>query len=170
MNIKEYIELDEDYQNLYCYKSMHRTLDILKKGFIEISQYEVSDSEHHAVKKPHICVTRNSKYKSQNDETAVNIGSIQELPGSFAAAFVLDTNKIRTKYKIVPFKNPRFKESNMEDRLRNRYEAEERIMTSHLPLSYVKEIVISNRTSYLNKFEIEKMAKEKNIKVRVDTI
>jgi len=163
--------INESYQSLYCYKSLHRTIDVLKKGYIEPSQYEFSDSDNEAIKKPHICVTRNKNYKNHNDETRINIGSVQELPGSFAAVFVIDGEKVKNRYKVLPFKNSRLEDNDdINQRLKIRYEAEERIMTNKLSLSYVSEVIISDRTNKISVEQIKKICNEKNIKVRVGKI
>ena len=166
MLLDEYI-LTEEYQDLYSYKSLFRTKEILKNGFIGKSQGGPRAEKYGS----HICLTRNKQYQRLNSPEVENIGSIQEIPGNFAASFVLDGNKLRTKYKMTKYKSNRFENKNDENIYpRTRYEAEERVLTDKIPLSFVKKIIIDKKVNKKSIVELTEMAKKYNIPVEVGEI
>jgi hypothetical protein len=73
--------------------------------------------------------------------------------------------RIRDNFKVIPYKNPNLFSDNPA---KNRYEAEERILTEKLPIKYISKVIIftgldpDNHTD-----EVIELLKEKGIPYKV---
>lgn len=151
MIIKEYLK--EEYQDYFRVVSKSACLRDLDNEFI-MSYY------------PKISVTRDKNYYLNSDEYS------KENQGGFKGAstipfvrYTIDANKLRSSFKVVPYKNPAHTKMNpkVEKSIlaaRARYEAEEIVFTDKIPVSFIKEILLLKDSN-----EIEKKAKELNIPV-----